>query len=191
MADAKPDKARKPAAEEPDANHEDTETSSPPKKAGLKKIALIAGVIVVQVIVSYFLQRTFLFPTSPSAEAHSLEAETKAEGGAGHGGKAHSKKGEILLLDEIIVNPAETGGRRFLAVTIGFEVVGEEELHAIEQRKPLIRDGVIGLLSAKRISELADIAYRDTLREEIRLKIEQELEPLAVPRVFFTGYVLQ
>jgi flagellar FliL protein len=191
MADAKADKSRKPADEERDAKHDDTEASSPPKKAGPKRIAVIAGILVVQVIAAYFLQRTFLFPTSPSAKANSLEVGANTGEGTDHGGSSHAKKGEILLLDEIIVNPAETGGRRFLAITIGFEVVGDEGLQATEQRKPLVRDGIIGLLSAKRISELADIAYRDSLREEIRQKIEEELEPLEVPRVFFTGFVLQ
>jgi flagellar FliL protein len=190
MADAKADKSHKPPGEERDAKHDDTETSSGPKKAGPKRIAVIAGILVIQVIIAYFLQRTFLFPTSPSAKAHGLEVGAMTEGGSDHGSSSDAK-GDILLLDEIIVNPAETGGRRFLAITIGCEVVGDEGLHVTEQRKPLIRDGIIGLLSAKRISELADIAYRDTLREEIRQKIEEELEPFKVPRVFFTGFVLQ
>jgi flagellar FliL protein len=190
MADAKADRSRKPADGERDGKRDDTEAASSPKKSGLKRIALIAGILVVQVIVAYFLQRTFLFPTSPAAEAHSLEAGAKT-GGSDHGGGSHSEKGEIVLLDEIIVNPAETGGRRFLAITIGFEVLGDEGLHETEQLKPLVRDGIIGLLSAKRMSELADIAFRDSLREEIRQKIQHELEPLEVPRVFFTGFVLQ
>lgn len=190
MADAKADKSRKPAEEDRDAKRDDTEASAPPKKSGLKRIAVVAGILVVQVMAAYLIQRTFLFPTPPSAEAHSLEAGAKT-GGTGHGGGSHSEKGEIVLLDEIIVNPAETGGRRFLAITIGFEVLGDEGLHETELRKPLVRDGIIGLLSAKRMTELADIAYRDSLREEIRLKIQHELEPVKIPRVFFTGFVLQ
>jgi flagellar basal body-associated protein FliL len=76
-------------------------------------------------------------------------------------------------------------------VTIGFEVTGEGDKETLERAKPLIRDGLIGLLSSKGIAQLADIAYRDTLRSEIRQKIEGEVHPLEVARVFFTGYVLQ
>ena len=184
MADDKTQETREPESEE-----KETEAPSPAKKGGLKQYAILAGIIVVQVIAAYFLQRTFLFQASASAEAHSLEIDKKAEGEGNHADEEHAK-GEMVMIEEIVVNPAGTGGRRFLAIKIGFEVIAEDLLD-VEQRKPLIRDGLIGLLSAKRISELADIAYRDTLREEIRQKIEHELKPLEITRVFFMGFVLQ
>jgi flagellar FliL protein len=197
MADSKTEDSPRPAPDDLEKNSgENTETPTP-KKSGVKKLAILAGVIVVQVIASYFLQRTLLFPTAQTAEAGIVETKPSKKGFEKESKRAESKHpkdsemaSELVMLDEIIVNPAQTAGRRFLAVTIGFEVEGEER-NIIENRKPLIRDDLIGLLSSKTITQLADITYRDTLRAEIRSKIEEELSPLPVARVVFTGYVLQ
>ncbi|MFH1010061.1 MAG: flagellar basal body-associated FliL family protein [bacterium] len=190
MADSKTLEVSRPPSEEPRDAPEPSEASSAPTKSNFTKWAVLAGVLVLQVIASYFLQRALLFSPPKPAQAHTVEVkQTTEKKRKGHAAEA-SKASEIVLLDEIIVNPAETGGRRFLAATIGFEVTGEEP-NVVEQRKPLIRDRLIGLLSSKTITQLADITYRDTLRAEIRTKIEEELHPLSVPRVFFTGYVLQ
>ncbi len=180
---------------------EEEDVSEPSGKKGLPQIVVLAGVIIVLVAVSYFLQRTLLFQGPSSAQAHEVTKE-----------KAHQKKnaeepeetpaGEMVMLEEIIINPAGTGGRRFLAVTMGFEVImaekqdekgghGGEEGSWIDTRKPLIQDALIGLLSSKSITDLASISYRDTLREEVRARIEKEIKPNEVIRVFFTGYVLQ
>jgi len=183
---------------------EEGETAEQPsKKGGLPQIVILAGVIVVLVAVSYVLQRTFLFQSSSSAHAHSVEKEKSHD----KEDEAHDEEapvGEMVMLNEIIVNPAGTGGRRFLAVTMGFEVVqaekheekeegghGAAEGSWIDNYKPLIQDALIGLLSSKNITDLASISYRDTLREEVRARIEQEIKPNEVTRVFFTGYVLQ
>ena len=191
MADLQTDKTLKSSEKNLDSKSEETEASPTPSKRGIGKIAILAGVIVAQVILAYLLQRTLLFRPPPSAEAHSIETEHKTEKKSKKSAKEQAEGGEMVLLDEIIVNPADTGGRRFLAVTIGFEVTGEGNPEVVERRKHLIRDGLIGLLSSKGIVQLADIGYRDTLRAEIRQKIEDELRPFEVPRVFFTGYVLQ
>lgn len=190
MDDAKTLEVSRPPSDEPQDTPEPSEASPAPAKGRFAKWAVLAAVLVVQVIVSYFLQRALFFAPPEPAQAHTVEAkQTTEKKHKGHATES-SKEGEIVLLDEIIVNPAETGGRRFLAATIGFEVSGEEP-SLVEHRKPLIRDGLIELLSSKTITQLADITYRDTLRAEIRKQIEEELQPLSVSRVFFTGYVLQ
>jgi flagellar basal body-associated protein FliL len=197
MADSKTEDSPRPAPDDGEKDSGENKETPAPKKPGMKKLAILAGVIVVQVIASYFLQRAFLFPGAQPAEAgivetketkKGVEKESKRE--ESKHSKGSEKASEMVMLDEIIVNPAQTAGRRFLAVTIGFEVEGEER-NVIENRKPLIRDDLIGLLSSKTITQLADITYRDTLRSEIRTKIEEELNPLSVARVVFTGYVLQ
>lgn len=178
----------------------DEEDSSPQKKEEIVKIAMLAGVIVFMVVASYFLQRIFIYNAPTTAESHTQSKEKSDHDPA----DVPEEPGEIVLLDEIIVNPAGTGGRRFLAATIGFEITmaGKDEKkdsdggHGgegswIDSRKPLVRDALIDLLSAKSIVQLADITYRDTLRKEIHHRIASELRPHKVARVFFTGYVLQ
>lgn len=190
------------AEEEVKEKPEEEDASEPTKKGGLPQLVVLAGIIVVLVAASYFLQRTFLFQSSSSAQAHGVTDEN-AHGEEGDADAEEAHAGEMVMLNEIIVNPAGTGGRRFLAVTLGFEAVaaethegekgghGGEEGSWIDAHRPLIQDALIGLLSSKSISDLASISYRDTLREEVRARIEEEIEPNKVTRVFFTGYVLQ
>jgi flagellar basal body-associated protein FliL len=116
--------APKPEAEPPQADIEkesgEEKTPSSPSKGGIKKLVMFAAVLVVQVFLAYFLQRTLLFRSPSSAEAHSIETgqtEHKTEKKSKKSKKSdkeEAKEGEMVLLDEIIVNPAETGGRRFL-----------------------------------------------------------------------------
>jgi len=154
-----------------------------PKKSGsIVKIGIIAAVLLVQIVASYFLQKTFLFQ---NAAAGSAKAEVKKE-------KA-KESGEIkvVMLDEIVVNPAETGGRRYLVATLGLQVSAPEADKTIEKYKPLIRDALISLLSSKHMDELSRISYRDTLREQIKDAANRQLRGVSVENVVFSSYVLQ
>jgi flagellar basal body-associated protein FliL len=61
----------------------------------------------------------------------------------------------------------------------------------IEKSKPLIRDALITVLSAKHLDQLANVAYRDTLRLELKEAVNRQLHGLTVDNVVFSGYVLQ
>jgi flagellar FliL protein len=172
-----------PDADQPTATEA---TAEPKSKGGIPKIAIIAGVLLVQIVAAYFLQKTFLFnhvPGGKVVEAAPKKAAKKAEGG----------EGKVVMLDEIVVNPAETGGRRYLAVTLGLQLAGggEESEKLVEKNKPLIRDALISLLSSKHLDQLASIAYRDTLKLEIKEAVSKQLKDTEIENVVFSGYVLQ
>lgn len=172
------DAAASPPAEEP--------AEVPAKKGGIPKIAVIAGILLVQIVVSYLLQKTLFFKDvagthEAAAASHKTEkVEAKEE-----------EEAPVVMLDEIVVNPADTGGRRYLAVTVGLQVRGLEADKKIEKKKPLIRDALISLLSSKPFGELARIGYRDSLKVEIRAAANHQLRDSTVTGIVFTGYVLQ
>jgi flagellar protein FliL len=178
--DKKPEK-------EPAAPPVEEAPAEPRKKLPLPKILIVAGVIVVQVVASYFLQKTFIFTDVTAAKAASVAAE-KAE-------KEKKKTPEVeptvVMLDEIVVNPAETGGRRYLAVTVGLQMNVPEADKLVEKNKPVIRDALISLLAAKHLDQLANVAYRDSLKLEIKDAINKQLKNNPIDNVVFSGYVLQ
>lgn len=174
--------AKAPEAREPEAAEQPAPPEPKPSKP-MMKYAIFGAILIAQVVLAYFLQKTFLFPGSATANTAEVKAEEseEAEDGA---------ETEIVMLDEIVVNPAETAGRRYLAVTVGLQMKGEEAEKAVEKSAPLIRDALITLLSAKHLDELSRASYRDTLRAEIKAAANSHLKN-RVETVVFSGYVLQ
>lgn len=160
------------------------ENGGEPKKSGsITKIGMIAAVLLVQIVASYFLQKTFFFQpaTAGSVRTEAKKPEKPIE----------SEEMKVVMLDEIVVNPAETGGRRYLVVTLGLQTAAPEAEKIIEKYKPLIRDAMISLLSSKHLDELSRISYRDTLRTEIKDAANRQLRGLSIENIVFSSYVLQ
>ncbi|RPH92612.1 hypothetical protein EHM69_12415, partial [candidate division KSB1 bacterium] len=152
------------------------------KKKFPPKIVIIAGVIVLQIVAAYFIQKTFIFKdaTATVAETHDAKEEKKSHKKASKHGEDDGMK--VVMLDEIVVNPAQTAGRRYLAVTMGLQTEVPEADKTIEKAQPIIRDAVISLLSSKLMDQLADIQYRDSLKLEIRNVINKQLHDTLVPQ---------
>lgn len=181
MAD-KPEEKVKADTPEPE------ETPAEPKKRKLPpKPVIIAAVVVAQIIGAYFLQKAVFFHEVAAAAP---KEKTEAAKEKKHGEK-ESVEPSVVMLDEIVVNPAHTGGRRYLAVTVGFQTSVPEADKLFEKNKPLIRDALIGLLSSKELDKLADIGYRDSLKTEIKDNVNRQMRDSVVSQVVFSSYVLQ
>jgi flagellar FliL protein len=167
---------------------EPEETPAEPKKRKLPpKAVIIAAVVVAQIIGAYFLQKALFFR---EAVAAAPKEKTEASKEKKHGEK-DSVEPSVVMLDEIVVNPAHTGGRRYLAVTVGFQTSALEADKLFEKNKPLIRDALISLLSSKELDKLADIGYRDSLKAEIKDAVNRQVRDSLVAQVVFSSYVLQ
>lgn len=103
-----------------------------------------------------------------------------------------------FLVEDVIVNPAETAGQRYLSVSINVYIPEEleEEIPDIE---PEIRGVIIERISRKRLDELDDFKDQQILREEIkddlntviRRYFASKFPGLTVPRVVFHKYTIQ
>ncbi len=171
----------------------------PKKKSPLMKYLIIAGILIAQTAGAYFVQKMIFFPSPESAIEHSADEESAAaeeseEESSEEGGK---KEGEakggasIALLDEIIVNPAGTGGRRFLSTIVGLTLKDSKSEAAVQGQMPIIRDAAITLLSSKSLDQLASVAYRDSIRQELMATVNGLVKEKPVTGVVFSTYVLQ
>lgn len=155
----------------------------------LMKYAVIAGVVLLQVAAAYFLQKAFIFNGPATAEAATAE-HGDAEDGADEGEEGEGGP-HIVMLEELVVNPAGTGGRRYLAVTMGVLTGVPEAEKKIEEEKPLIRDALITLLSSKGLEQLSNPQYRDSLKAEVKTTLNTVAKKLKIESVVFSSYVLQ
>ncbi|MDX1532104.1 MAG: flagellar basal body-associated FliL family protein, partial [Rhodothermales bacterium] len=99
--------------------------------------------------------------------------------------------GEFKEITGLIVNPAGTGGSRYLMVSVGFESASADPLAEIEEKNVVVRDTVIALLSAHSVEALTDYARRDGLKAEIRTAVNSILRRGEIDRLYFTQYILQ
>lgn len=163
--------------------------------SGTKKLMIIVPIIVLalglQAVAAYFTvnwlffskpleQKTVKSMSGPGA-ADSAEVLPESEYG----------KGEMFLFEDIIVNPAGTMGRRYLVLSLSFEVVGKKGMEELREREPIIRDALFTLLASKSLDYVSDVANLEPLREQIRKTVNAYLDKGDVVRVYFTGYILQ
>ncbi|MCK4304568.1 MAG: flagellar basal body-associated FliL family protein [Candidatus Eisenbacteria sp.] len=100
--------------------------------------------------------------------------------------------GEQYVVEDIIVNPSGTRGKRFLRLGISLETKdGPTVLAELDSRRAQIRDLLIRKFSRRTLEELSD----PTVREEIRLSCIEEINTNLlegeIANLYFTDYVLQ
>jgi len=94
-------------------------------------------------------------------------------------------------LDEIIVNPANTNGRRFLLIEISLELVDKEDVKLIEENKSKIRNNLIQFLSSRSVSELQGVEEKEYLRRELMNIINEAIGRRSVHNLYYSKYVMQ
>jgi len=168
--------------DKPEAAGADAAEEKAPKSGMgfLTRIILLVGILLLQVTAAYFGVR-FLFFNRQMEVTEPTSVSRPAEG-----------VGPIFELGELVVNPAESMGRRFVVVKIALELTDETVQHTVETQAPIINDEMIRILASKNVEFLSNIAARDSLREEMRLAINDQLPGgHGVKKVFFAGFVLQ
>jgi flagellar FliL protein len=118
-------------------------------------------------------------------------AETKREEHGEAGGETPGAAPALILLDNLVLNPAGSGGLRFLLVTVGLRLSNATGVEALKTRDAEVRDVLLRILGTKRVDELADIAQREGLKREIKTAVDAMLRGSAVSGVFFPQFVIQ
>jgi flagellar FliL protein len=61
----------------------------------------------------------------------------------------------------------------------------------LDEKKPQLRDAMIGILSAKTIDQLTTPEQKEAIRKEILESFNKILEPKIVHQIYFIDFVLQ
>lgn len=124
----------------------------------------------------------------PVLAERALEAPKKKSGG--HGGGAEGESA-LHVVDNLVLNPASSGGSRFLLTSIALQAGTSEEAAELEARDLEIRDAFIMVLGAKTVEELTDIRNRAWISQELMVAIESVMGPGVVHRILIPQFVIQ
>ncbi len=156
------------------------------KKKGIPSIVIYGGIAAVMVVAGYFAGTKFLGSAGKAGEVAVSGTEANDENGEEVTGAT-----EMIELEDIIVNPAGTGGTRFLAASIGFEISGSQTKQLFENKMPMVRDALISILGSKTIEQLSDAKEKEITRYQIKKRVEHLLKTKKLEAVYFTNFVLQ
>lgn len=182
-----------------DANATSTDQAAP-APTGLKaKLPLAAAVVIGlaigagsgAVIVGPMAAKTMGYATpAPSASADGEHAE---DGGdhAEDDSAAAGAPPAVLTLENLVLNPAGSGGSRFLLLTVSIECKDAAAVTTLESRDAELRDVVLSSLGMKTVDELADIAGREIIKELLTAALNERFGTKTVTRVYFPQYVVQ
>jgi flagellar FliL protein len=102
------------------------------------------------------------------------------------------KFGKVIALEPVVVNLAQSEGRRYLKATVHLEVPEEEKVvKDVEARKPQLLDLLVNMLSKKTLAEVTAPEGLDALRAEILERVVQGVGKEHVRQVFVTEFVVQ
>ena len=173
-------------AKGPEAAPEGGAPAAKPKAAEPAPVVL-AGVILVALVIGSALGALVLAPRLIQSRQQAALAEAKdphAAKAKDKKGKKHEKKKEgkegegkasVYRLDNIIVNPANSDGQRFLMCSIAIQADDPDALDVLREHEIELRDRVVTLLAAESIETLTAAGVRDSLRSRILTAIKPVL----------------
>lgn len=175
-----------PIPETPDSSGEEIAQESP-KQGGrllarLLLITLTLGPAVAGAWLAYFYYPTLAQATQRFYGTNHDTSDDKAR---------PIKYGQFMELQGFIINPAGTGGTRYLMVNLGLESANASTLEELKEKEVVVRDTILKLLGQRTVDELADIGLRTQLKQELRDAVNTVLQKGKIDRVYFTQYVLQ
>lgn len=166
----------------------------PKSKFNPKILIFGLPIFVVQLIVVYFITANILMKkmdgktTEPALKNETSEvvAENDEESDT-----AKLNYGEhIFLIEDIIVNPANTQGQQLLLSSVAFDVPEEAFQKELEKKQILVKDLIISILASKSISQLSNVSFKDSLRIEISEKVQETVGNMKINKVYFSKYII-
>ena len=99
--------------------------------------------------------------------------------------------GALVPIESVIVNVAETQGRRFLKASLTLEVEGESAMEEATSRLPVLRGAVIDVLASKNLDQLVAPDARTQIRGEILETLNHSTAGTEFTDLFFTEFIVQ
>jgi flagellar protein FliL len=123
------------------------------------------------------------------AEGDEEHAEKPAEGGGEHGPPGPPP---VYSISDLVLNPAGSGGTRFLMLSVAFDMKDSTGVDLLKQRDAEIKDAVLALVGAKTVEQLAEVSAREPLKVEIKDLVAKIVKKKKIiKRVSFPQFVIQ
>jgi len=170
-------------ADEEQKTVEEKESTKKESSSLVRMVLIWTGIFVIQIVVLYFLfSKVFAPKYLPAIESENGEMTEKG---------SPSEIGEIFLIEDIIANPRNTEGRHIVNVSVGLEYKNSSILSELEKRDIQIRDYLISFFGDQTISQLDDVADKDSLRKTIHANLNMMIPDEGIKSVYFSNFIIQ
>jgi len=188
---------------------EETTSDTAPKGYSRKKLILFGGIgvafLIVGVVLAIFVVGPMISGSGgddTAGESSQVKAGKDADDNkATERDKPKKKKKKkkprdasksvVFAIKNVVVNPAGTGGSRFLSISLGFELESADVVSEFERREPAVRDALITILSSKTVAQLTDPKQKEIIRYQIKKRVSKLLDTDELTGVYYTDFVLQ
>jgi len=135
---------------------------------------------------------TPIVAASDSAHGGDAAAADGEHGPTADGGKEGAVvEAAIHVLDNMVLNPAGSGGSRYLLLTVAIEVGSPTAIESFKARDAELRDIVLTTLGTKPVDQLTDMATREQFKVEIMKAVDERFGKKSVKRIYFPQFVVQ
>ncbi|MFN8582712.1 MAG: flagellar basal body-associated FliL family protein [Gemmatimonadaceae bacterium] len=171
--------------------------AKPPSKGpkGVVLIGALAGGLLLGAAGGLFALGPMLAKKSgytvhpDSLAADSSEAE--GESGKKAGGKEGEAASTVYLIDNVILNPAGSGGTRFLMLATAVDAKDATVVEQMKARDAETRDVLLRVMGSKTVEQLADMRLREDIKKELSDSLGTLFKKGAIRRIYFPQYVIQ
>ena len=148
-----------------------------------------SGMFVAGPMVAKKMHITAEAPKDSAAADSAAEAESAAAG-AKEGGKEGAAT-TVHLIENLVLNPANSGGSRFLLVSVGLTMKSVGAAGMVKAQDAEVRDIVLRVLGSRSIDDLANVGNRDQLKKDILVAVDSLFRKQSVKSVYFPQFVIQ
>ncbi len=159
-------------------------------------LIIIAGAVVAFLLMSNDEKNAAQAPqqveqaAAPQTQQKSTSSKPKDDGDE-MGTKKLSQIGTLYPLDAFTVNLKSDSGRRYLKTTISLELNGKELSMELDNKKPVIRDRIIRILTSKTLEEISSKKGKQKISEQIMDTLNSMITDGSIDGIYFTEFVIQ
>ncbi len=173
-------------APNPEAAQATAEAAAPSKKFAMIAALAIAGTGIGAAAGALVVAPKLIARQAAADSSHTAKPE---EGAEEHGEGAAEKK--VIRIDNVIVNPAGTGGTRYLMASFGVEVGDPETEKKITDHEVEVRDLITSILETQTLASLTAPWARDSVKAKVADALKSVAGPKCKVRVFVPQFVIQ
>jgi len=148
--------------------------AAPPAPAGSRRLLLVVMFCALGIAVAASSVAVWLF-FAPGGRAEAVSR-----------GPAY-----VFRVGTIVVNVAETNGRRYVRTTVELAAPSSKEMRRLEEHRTPLVDAALGVLGATPLDSLLDHGKREALKTQMRDRLNEAVGGQPVNQVFFTEFVIQ
>jgi flagellar FliL protein len=161
------------------------------KKPLIIIIAVIVVLIIVGAVVAVMMMKSGdEEATAGDGNATHKEGDKKQEKKKEKGGE-EGKAGPMLMIDNIVVNLISETGARYTKISLAIELNAPEVMLEATEKKPIIQDIVISVISQKTADELVTYKGKEACKNDILDRVNKILHDGTAKNVYFTNFIVQ